>query len=106
VNAYAVYVLPRALHEIKHLPGHVRQRVKRAIDLLAENPRPPGSSELSAVIPSMPDVTAHRLKIDKWRILYAVDEGEKVVDVMAVRQRPPYDYGDLTELIQEILRRS
>jgi mRNA interferase RelE/StbE len=42
-------------------------------------------------------------KIEKWRIVYAIDEAEIVVDVMAVRQRPPYDYGDLSELIQAIL---
>ncbi|MCL4861516.1 MAG: hypothetical protein KJZ93_19010 [Caldilineaceae bacterium] len=41
---YTVYVLPRALQEIKRLPGHVRQRVKRLIDDLAEDPRPPGVS--------------------------------------------------------------
>jgi mRNA-degrading endonuclease RelE of RelBE toxin-antitoxin system len=32
---YTVYVLPRALQEIKRLPGHIRQRVKRVIDDLA-----------------------------------------------------------------------
>ena len=35
---YTVYVLPRALQEIKHLSGHVRQRVKRIVDELAQNP--------------------------------------------------------------------
>jgi mRNA-degrading endonuclease RelE of RelBE toxin-antitoxin system len=37
------------------------------------------------------------------RIVYAIDEEEIVVDVMAVRQRPPYDYSDLNELIKAIL---
>lgn len=39
---------------------------------------------------------------DRWRIVYAVSEAEKAVDVLAVRKRPPYDYGDLEELLQKI----
>ena len=100
---YTVYVLPRALQEIKNLPGHLRQRVKRMIDELANNPRPAGSIELSGIVLPKPNVRLHRFKLEKWRIIYAIDEGEIVVDVMAVRQRPPYDYGDLNELIKAIL---
>ena len=46
VSAYAVYVTPAALREIKNLPGHVRKRVRRAIDGFADTPRPPGSKRL------------------------------------------------------------
>ena len=55
------------------------------------------------IIPPKPHVTLHRLKIEKWRIVYAIDDEEIVVDVLTVRQRPPYDYGDLDELLQAIL---
>lgn len=103
MSTYVVYVLPTALYEVKQLPGHIRQRVKRAIDALAENPRPSGSIQLSDLAVPKRDVTAHRLKIEKWRILYAVDAQDGVIDVLAVRQRPPYDYGDLTELLQKIV---
>jgi mRNA interferase RelE/StbE len=100
---YTVYVLPRALQEIKRLPGHVRQRVKRVIDELATNPRPIGTIELVNLAIARTEVTIHRFKLEKWRIVYAIDERALAVDVMAVRQRPPYDYGDLSELIQAIL---
>jgi mRNA interferase RelE/StbE len=40
-----------------------------------------------------------RLRIDRWRIVYAVTEADRIVDVLAVRKRPPYDYGDLAELL-------
>ncbi|RIK42068.1 MAG: type II toxin-antitoxin system RelE/ParE family toxin [Chloroflexi bacterium] len=99
---YTVYVLPQALHEVKRLPGHVRQRVKRIIDSFAENPRPSGSVELSDIAIAKHSVILHRFKIEKWRIIYAIDEEASAVDVMAIRQRPPYDYGDLSELIQVI----
>lgn len=103
MSTYVIYVLPTALYEVKQLPGHIRQRVKRAIDALAENPHPSGSIELSDLVVPKRDVTAHRLKIEKWRILYAIDAQDGVIDVLAVRQRPPYDYGDLTELLQTIV---
>jgi mRNA interferase RelE/StbE len=46
VSGYTVYVTPAAWKEIKQLPGHVRQRVRRAVDGLAENPRPAKSKKL------------------------------------------------------------
>jgi mRNA interferase RelE/StbE len=96
MTQYTVYVNPHAWREIKNLPGNMRQRVKRAVDGLASNPRPPRSKHLDT-----PDLEPelYRLRIDRWRIVYAVSEQECAVDVLAVRKRPPYDYGDLGELI-------
>ena len=36
MSRYTVYIIPRAWKEIKDLPGNMRQRVKRAIDALAD----------------------------------------------------------------------
>jgi mRNA interferase RelE/StbE len=98
---YLVEVSPAAQAEIRKLPGHIRQRVREAIRSLAENPRPPRSKALAF---SLPDAEARRLRIDRWRIIYAVVESEdiRMVAVLAVRQRPPYDYRDLPELFAEI----
>ena len=98
MSGYTIYVTPDAWKEVKSSPGNVRQRVKRAIDALADEPRPAKSKELS-----IPDVNweVRRLRLDNWRIVYAVAEAEKVVDVLAVRKRPPYDYGDLGQLLEE-----
>jgi mRNA interferase RelE/StbE len=92
VGTYTVYVVPAAKAEIKALPGNIRQRVKRAIDNLASNPHPAGSLVLN--VPES-ERELCRLRLDRWRVLYAVTEAEKAVDVLAVRKRPPYDYGDL-----------
>jgi len=96
VNRYTVYIAPRAWKEIKGLPGNMRQRVRRAIDTLAENPRPPQSREL--IVPDY-EPELRRLRLDRWRIVYAVTDIEHAVDVFTVRKRPPYDYGDLSELL-------
>ena len=99
-DKFKVYVTPSALREIKELPGNVRQRVKRAVDKLAEEPRPSGSTALE-----LPDIEyqVRRLRLDKWRLIYAVTESddEKLLDVLAVRKRPPYDYADLEKLLEE-----
>jgi mRNA interferase RelE/StbE len=66
---------------------------------LSDNPRPPQSKRLD-----LPEVDAEvwRLRLDNWRILYAIDESEQIVDVLAVRKRPPYDYGDLEKLLEDL----
>jgi len=99
VKRYKVYVTSEALREIKGLPGNVRQRVKRAIDAFAENPHPSASKALK-----IPDgnYDLWRLRLDKWRIVYAITEADHVVDVLAVRKRPPYDYGDLEKMLADI----
>ena len=98
MSHYTVYVIPRAWKEIKDLPGQMRQRVKRAIEALADDPQPPQSKRLKA--PEL-ECGLQRLRLDKWRIVYAVTETDKAVDVLAVRKRPPYDYGDLGHLLEE-----
>ncbi|MBI3912941.1 MAG: type II toxin-antitoxin system RelE/ParE family toxin [Chloroflexi bacterium] len=100
MSRYIVYITPRALREIKDLPGNVRQRVKHAVDDFAENPRPSDSKVLQ--MPQDVEVEVVRFRIDKWRIVYAISETEETVDVLAIRKRPPYDYGDLEKLLNEI----
>ena len=99
MGAYTVYITPLARMEIKALPGNVRQRVKRSIDALAGSPHPTKSLVLDA-----PESERELcwLRLDRWRIVYAVTEAERAVDVLAVRKRPPYDYGDLEELLQKM----
>jgi mRNA interferase RelE/StbE len=98
LSDYKVYVTPAAWKEIKNLPGRMRQRVRNAVGAFAENPRPAKSKALEA-----PGVLSEvrRLRLDRWRIVYAITEAAEAVDVLAVRKRPPYDYGDLTALLKD-----
>lgn len=105
MSSYTVYVTPAALDAAKHLPGHVRQRVKRSIDDLQTEPRPPGSKALDFPVADQAsglEVEVRRLRLDKWRVLYTICEAQKTVDVLAVRKRPPYDYGDLGTLLHDL----
>jgi mRNA interferase RelE/StbE len=98
VSRYTVYVTPAAWKEIKHLPGRVRQRVRRAVGALADNPHPAKSKALD--VPGL-QCEVRRLRLDQWRLVYAITEADQLVDILAVRKRPPYDYGDLGPLLED-----
>jgi mRNA interferase RelE/StbE len=97
VSRYTVYLTPAALREIRNLPGNMRQRVKRTIDALADDPRPAHGKALNLSEDFGHEVW--RIRLDKWRVVYAVTEADEAIDVLAVRKRPPYDYGDLRSLL-------
>jgi mRNA interferase RelE/StbE len=99
VNRYTVYVIPSAWKEIKNLPGNMKQRVRRVIGTLPDNPRPANGKKLDT--PDL-DFELHRIRLDRWRIVYAISEADSAIDVLTVRKRPPYDYGDLEKLAEEI----
>lgn len=99
MSRYKVYTTPQAFREIKSLPGNIRQRVRRAIGELADDPRPPQSKALN--IPDF-DRELWRLRLDRWRVVYTITEADLIVDVLAVRKRPPYDYGDLEALLADL----
>jgi mRNA-degrading endonuclease RelE of RelBE toxin-antitoxin system len=83
------------------LPGHVRQRVRLAIAALADDPRPPGSRPLDF---GLPVGEPCRLRIDRWRIVYALLETDQaVVAIVAIRRRPPYSYQDPATLFEGIV---
>ncbi|KYC37839.1 plasmid stabilization system [Scytonema hofmannii PCC 7110] len=99
MSNYTVYIQPETFSDIKNLPGNIKQRVRKAIQGLADNPRPPDSKRLD-----LPEFEAEvwRLRLDNWRIVYAITEENSIVDVLAVRKRPPYDYGDLETLLSDL----
>jgi mRNA interferase RelE/StbE len=113
VSQYTVYVTPGAPAEIRQLPGNMRQRVRRAISALAEQPRPSASTAL--IMPTSQAASEERvqaevsealelrrLRLDRWRIVYTVTDAGLAIDVLAVRRRPPYDYGDLAVLLRDV----
>jgi mRNA interferase RelE/StbE len=95
-----IWIEPAALEEIKTLPGYWRQRVRRVVKALSSQPRPHDSRILN-----MPEGVLHaklelrRIRLDKLRIVYVLDQKWDIATVIAVRKRPPYDYDDLPELL-------
>jgi mRNA interferase RelE/StbE len=85
---YRLRITETAKADLRSLPGHLRQRARRIVDGLVENPTPPGSKQLR----DLPD--HYRLRLLTWRIIYRVD-GETVL-ILTVREKSgPETYQDL-----------
>lgn len=97
--SYRVWIDPNARTEARVTPGHVRQRLKQAMLDLGKEPRPPHSKQLDW---PPENFEPRRLRLGDWRLIYAVDDVSQWVWVLAVRRRPPYDYGDLAELLRQL----
>lgn len=74
---YGVFI-EREVHEARHrIPGHFRQRIRAAITGLADDPRPTGSRLLDTSEIEVPaGVELRRLRMDPWRLVYAVHDEE------------------------------
>jgi mRNA interferase RelE/StbE len=98
--SYALFLEPEVHAARDKLPGHMRQRVRRAITALADNPRPSGSRPLDVSgLEVPPAVAIHRLRLEGWRLIYAVNDAESWVWVLGIYRRPPYNYEDLPDLL-------
>lgn len=107
MTAYTVYITPRAWDELNALPGNMRQRLRRDITSLATMPRPSVSKALSlpetiAHLAASADTELRRLRIERWRVVYAVSDTDATVDILTIQKCPPYDYGNLNELLAEL----
>ncbi len=88
---------PDAQTDLKRLPGNIRRRMIVEIDNLEKDPRPRRSKQL---IIKGEKREIRRLRLDKWRVIYLVMEEQPVI--LAIRKRPPYNYEDLKDLVEEI----
>jgi mRNA-degrading endonuclease RelE of RelBE toxin-antitoxin system len=95
-----VFVLPQAAVEVDRLPGHIRQRIRRAIIGLSSDMRPPRSQRLDYASSLQHEL--RRLRLDAWRIVYLIDHEWNRLYVLAVRRRPPYQYEDLASLLERV----
>ncbi len=99
MSQYEVWLEPEVHAAHKDWPGNVRQRLRRIFDDFAANPRPAESQPMdTAGLELPPGVELRRLRLEHWRVIYAVSDAEAWVWIPAVRRRPPYEYEDLSEL--------
>lgn len=101
--AYRLWVEPEVHASREELPGNIRQRIKKALDDLATDPRPSISKELDASdLDLPPSVEIRRIRLEHWRVLYAVNEQDGWVWALGLYRRPPYQYEDLQELVSKL----
>ena len=80
--SYRVLITPRAVKELRKLPGNVLSRTRKAVLGLENDPRPAGSRKLVNVAPD-----TWRIRIGDWRAIYRIDDEERVVTVLHVFHR-------------------
>ena len=78
---YRVEIARRAVKSIAKLPRREQQRVRAAIDLLANEPRPPGCVALAG------EESVYRVRIGDYRILYEIFDTRMVIQVVRVGHR-------------------
>lgn len=89
---YRIEYSDEAERDLPRLPGNYRQRIKRLIETLCQNPRPTDAKALR----DRP--TRFRIWIDRWRLIYEVnDESQKVFILRVKQKRGPETYAGLDE---------
>lgn len=81
MSRYRVELARRAVKALARLPRREQQRVRVAIDLLAEEPRPPGCVALKG------EERAYRVRVGDHRIVYEVHDDRLVVQVVRLGHR-------------------
>lgn len=77
---YGLEFRPAALRALRKLDAETAARVRGALTLLAREPRPPGALKLSGR-------DAYRVRVGNYRIIYTIDDPQRVVVVVIVGHR-------------------
>jgi len=77
---YKIFILPPAQKDLDNLPTKIFNQMKNKISLLSNNPRPSGCLKLTAE-------EGYRLKTGDYRILYRIDDKEKIIYIYRIKHR-------------------
>jgi len=85
---YEIRLRRPAQKELDAFSGRNYKMLARAISSLEQNPRPPGVKKLA-------DSGLWRVRIGRYRIVYAIDDENKLVTVVRVARRKEGTYKGL-----------
>ena len=81
-DVYRLKISDLAQRQIKAIPSnYVRSEIIDEIAALRDDPYPPGSQLEEDLL------HRHRLKLNGWRIIYKVDEEDRLITILTVRKR-------------------
>jgi mRNA interferase RelE/StbE len=78
---YAITFARSARKELEALDASLVGRIFPKIKLLAEEPRPAGCRKLVG------EQRLWRIRVGDYRVIYAIDDQQEVIDVIAIRHR-------------------
>jgi mRNA interferase RelE/StbE len=85
VNSWRIVLAREAASTLRRLDRPQRIRVRDAMDRLSQDPRTPAPGRDVRRLEGVPGLW--RLRVGRWRVLFTVDDAERVVYVVAVRPR-------------------
>ena len=81
MSRYPVEISRQAVKATARLERADQLRIRAAIDLLADEPRPPGAVKLAG------ETSACRVRVSDYRIVYDVIDGRLVIQVVRIGHR-------------------
>jgi mRNA interferase RelE/StbE len=78
---YSITFARSACKELESLNAALIQRIFPKIEALAKEPRPRGCRKLRG------EKNLWRIRVGEYRVIYGINDEEKVVDIIAVRHR-------------------
>ena len=79
--SYQVLLRPAAERQRRRLDDRTRRRINQALLSLEDAPRPPGTVKLRNA------ENEWRVRVGDYRILYEIDEDERLVIILSVKHR-------------------
>ncbi len=81
MSRYHIELRPGARKSLLNLDKPIRRRVQRAIDDLADNPRPHGVTALAGAPGTL------RIRVGDYRVIYTVQDNELLILIIDVDHR-------------------
>ena len=78
---------------LKIIPSKIQDEIMEGIEGLADNPRPAGDPKIKPPLIVYQYAAQYRLKIRNYRVLYDVDDKQRIVWIFDVRKRNERTYG-------------
>ena len=79
--SYRLEVVRKAQKQLARIQTQDRERIIEEIDVLAEDPKPPGSTKLKGYVSSW------RIRVGYYRVIYELDETAGEIKVTRVAHR-------------------
>ena len=78
---------------LKIIPPKIQDEIMEGIEGLAADPRPAGEPKIKPPLIVYQYAAQYRLKIRNYRVLYDVDDKQRIVWIFDVRKRNERTYG-------------